>query len=448
MNIGGNPFLQGELDMFSASLFAGAEIKQFTVTGENIEKTNGNIVCTYNEGYLYNACQDAWDSSNVPPIIITKSPYGEKLNFTTVASKSSIGKLRDMIAYKGNLYISTNTGLYKFNLSDNTFSTISTSYRPFDFTIIDGLLNITDGSYGGTVFAFFDGTNITTKPCLAYYNQSLTKFTDEYYVACDCLAKGQGGGAFQNTSVCFYDKDFNIIGVKDVTGSRLIDNGTEKTVGYASNVFGAYGNLYTIAHTGSSSTSGAVKVLCSRDGGDTWYSMSEQNYYMLSFKFFAFNSCVIIKGSNYYYYSLDGGNTFIYHSSEEDGNNDANAPFLIEGDNFRDVLIPLSEEYGKLRVDVIRQTNLTKTIVASNFSESSGYIVFSNGLKIQWMSYGEVSSYSLPIAFSNTNYAIIGGAMVIQNMTRRIIRNKTTTGFTVNYDVNTWYNNDIFCIGY
>ena len=58
------------------------------------------------------------------------------------------------------------------------------------------------------------------------------------------------------------------------------------------------------------------------------------------------------------------------------------------------------------------------------------------------------ASFTFPIAYSNTNYRIIGGACVLPGFARRMISNKTTTGFKVTYDANQWYVDDILCIGY
>lgn len=81
-------------------------------------------------------------------------------------------------------------------------------------------------------------------------------------------------------------------------------------------------------------------------------------------------------------------------------------------------------------------------------STTASYIVFTNGLKIQWFTLTEnAQNYTFAIPFTNTNYVLSADTGVIPGIVRRTV-NKSTTGFTYTWDVREWKLLGMIAIGY
>ena len=85
------------------------------------------------------------------------------------------------------------------------------------------------------------------------------------------------------------------------------------------------------------------------------------------------------------------------------------SPFIIQTDFFKDIIIPVESNAGFFEIDRIRQTNIAKEIIDYNFTEGSGYIVYSNGLIMQWGTLPAGGSLSTKRYFPKifTNYVAV-----------------------------------------
>ena len=173
------------------------------------------------------------------------------------------------------------------------------------------------------------------------------------------------------TAIFFYDKDFNYLGSKDVTGAPVTWlDGTQDTVGLTYPIYAFNGKLFTAGDTHYStdpSVDRRTRLIYSEDGGDSWKEAKDDSLYNVfaigGFHFFSYNNCVIIQNTDSFYMSYNGGSDFQYIDIDPEGfgNWNGSTPFVIDADkHYKDIIVPLSYGYGYLAIERIRQYNVAK----------------------------------------------------------------------------------------
>ena len=348
-------------------IYGGCEKESLNVSGTGLDlyDYNSAVVC-YND--LYYLFQGNYSSTL---IVTTATLNGKSLNFEQILEVPSKGLVHDAIIYNDNIYVATSTGVYRYNASEKTFTTITSSYHPFTLSVIDGMLNISTPNQ----LALYDGNSIITKNIIT---AGFSKFTDGIYTASDVSVTISGGLYPPDVHVYFYDKNYDLIGVKEITGKPV---GSE-TISLASTVYSSNGMLLTVAQV-----SNKYSLVVSYDGGDTW--IKKISLFTLGVKFFAYKNVIVVKEEGCYAYSVDGGNSWKEVDYGRSSSYRCGNAFLVKGTFYNDIIIPINgETTGRLTIDRIRNINLSKNgIIDYNYSENIGYIVYFNGLKIQWLKY-------------------------------------------------------------
>ena len=419
-------------------IYSGCALEQIPLSGTGLDiYVETDLI--YLDGYFYN-----FNAPSQTKLSIERASFSRgQLVFSNMTSYTNKGELYCVAAYKGNIYVSTSTGFYRFNTSTAEMTLISSSYKPAMMNEIDGKLNISS-SIG--VIALYNGSSIETHSVSAAYG--LCEFSDGIYCASNTYIPTEGGNYSSGSTFYFYNKSFNLLGSKTAIGKTI--NG--KTVSAATAVFAANGILFTSVYFSDRS----YKTVVSYNGGDSWETAPINS--VAGIKFFSHKSLIVIKGDNDCAYSYDGGRTWNSIPTADYTALNCGESFLVESDDAKFVYILVGDSSDKLNLYRLRSSNLSKNgIVDYNFGSSSGYVKWSNGLLIQWMLVSVSNrEVTLPAPFSNSSSYISIGTIRLSSLSNDRtaycqIGNKSDRTFIVRARMdNTSYEDDCYCffIGY
>ena len=414
------------------SIFGGAELKNVKFTPPSsvtfpYTDTYG-MACVNNYVYLFR-CRNSNEYVDVYKAPLPSSNKNEyELTFTfdysLLANRRTIS---DILVYKNNIYIvfgSVSIYRYDYNASQNRLVAIKneatsiTNLNLYKDKMIfqeDSNTILYNGSTFTTVF-----TSINSP------SQIFGEFTDGvYFGACNsngnCYVgfyKDNNGTpvqiGFNNIKNKPYYRGTTQVGTIDTTSSS----------GTVTGIYGAYGKLY-IAYIKFTSESWVTYILCSTNCGNTWQILYESNVESdddFSFnKGFAENGLVLLYGNGSIFLSVDNGETFSMFGESQNG---VRTSGIIQNYSkfAKDIVFPFFDAdedslHGTFAVKKIRSANLVNGVISAyNFTENSGYIVYSNGLIVQWVK-GETSSTTggsegvhLPLSYNDANYFFVCSA--------------------------------------
>ena len=266
-------------------------------TGWSLTDTGYAVACLNQKIYVFQSKETGnltyWDK--------TLTIENDYTGFTSHTVSKVIGLIYDAKAYENNIYLSTSTGVYKFNGSTTTQLC---NWNTMQFNVFDGKLMF--ASLGEVTT--YDGTTLNSIPINDC--RTISEFTKGIYVIGNV---GQGTGESEmpmstSASIKFYDKNFTYLGSKTITGKTAYFNGTAYTLQKASCIFAFNGTLITIGQL--TGTYSALYFIClSKDGGETWYAMASIST-ITSIKFYANKSLGVIRTKNSVHTTVDGGLTW------------------------------------------------------------------------------------------------------------------------------------------
>jgi len=456
--INGKLNLAGDLEISSPSLYVGVEAEPVCkCSGSGTAVSNYNCAQVFYNDKIY-----LFQSSTSSTVMVSVCNYkgSNTPSFTQLAEISSKGLVYDATVYKNNIYVSFSTGVYRFNVSNNSFTTITTTYKPVIMNIVNNLLNLTTDN---NIFAFYNGSSVITKTsngnCLWLCN-----FTQDLLVACNG-SLSPSGTAYATNSLSFYNPDFTELGNQQITGKTVTKiDGTTTTISSACGLFAYNGVLITCALN--------LGIVISYDCGQTWKQVFSRT--ILSFKGYATQNIIILHNDAEVIYSLDNGVNWNDFNLRYNSTYRMGKAFLAQTTLYKDILVPVGFD-NRLSFCRIRQRNIVEqtaiSIIASSIKDinrpfglsmydasielikfdktynvgdiiyngantignfykciqsskadklfdpaywqndigDSGYIVFSNGLKIQWIRTthtNSTKSLAFDLSFSNKNYFV------------------------------------------
>ena len=410
------------------SVFGGAELKNVKFTPPSSvtfpwTDTYG-LACVNNYVYLFR-CRNANGYVDVYKAPLPQSNRIEyKLTFTTDYTLSSNRyNISDVLVYNNNIYIVfASSSIYKYNYSASTKSFTAIKNAGTSISKLNLYKNkMIFQEDRNTVL--YDGSTFTT--VFTSYNspsQIFSEFTDGIYFGAYYgngfsyigFYKDNNGTpaqiGFINIRNTPYYKGTTQIGQIDTTSSS----------GTVSGIYGAYGKLYISYISFTSSDSWTTYILCSKDCGSTWHVLFEADVESdESFSFekgFSENGLVLLYGSGSTFLSIDNGETFEVSGKAKSGNRLSGV--IQNYSSFaKDIIFlgfdqdELLSSGGVFDIKKIRSPNLANGVISAyNFTDTAGYIVYSNGLKLQWgivPTAPSSATYTINgLMFTNKNYTI------------------------------------------
>ena len=395
VNINGDVNISGELTSFSEDLYVGANQKNIRISGDLLSVYNKSTAYAYKDDSVY-IFQTA--RSNPTSLVVARATYSENMNFTklgqiTYSGSTNLGVIRDAINFKGNIYISTSTGVYSISYRNGTVygSKITDEYTPYYLSIyyVDNggevfeYLNVTDG---GNIFAYYN-TYYTPSEIvevnLGNPALNMCKFTEELYTTSNCDIEHIS----TSTKVYFWKEvndNFVLQTSVDVVGKQVYVNALydTRTITKSSAVFSSNGILFSEVYYNVTPI-----IAVSYNAGQSWQEIytTTSNFNMDSFRFYSQKDFIVLKEGSDYCYSTDGGMNFIYVHRYGGDHNINGSVFEIDNGYFKDIIIPAIESNNTV-FDCLTQTNLGKSLVSCNGTAYSrkGNMTMANGLKIQW----------------------------------------------------------------
>lgn len=280
------------------NMYVGAEIRKKELTGDGINVLQTQIVSAYINGAYYNIV------TSQSGLAVYKSTDGEAFSLYKDFG-SFTGGVSDAIVYKGYIYFTVCKdsvyrlfSFYRYDDVNNEITKIG-DVGAYNLRIVqDCIILANDEVYK------YDGTTLTYIPTARGY--CCCQFSDDLFTLCERWDEiDTGAGAGSQTELYFYDKNFNLIGVKDTSGRtiRLLD-GTSSYINLAGCIYSAKGILYGFFLTNNTRYVFAV----SYDAGNSW----EQKAFLqaIGIRFYQNKNLIIIRSGINCLYSVDNGTTF------------------------------------------------------------------------------------------------------------------------------------------
>lgn len=371
--------LNGNINIGATSLYLGADVEELIkCNGNGTNSSNGfNIVSVFYEGSIYIFNAKANES-----VIVSKWVYDGSNNpqFVQESKIATKGLVYYATVYENNIYVSFSTGVYRYNVSAKTFTTITTTYKPYIMNVVNGLLNLSNDS----TFAFYNGSSVITKTpwedCVSW----LCEFSQDLLIACNGNLNITNGSSYSTTRMAFYDKNFTFLGYQQIRGKSVTTKtGTSKTIGYATGIFASNGIIFSSIICSDESH----MLVASYDCGKTWKELLSGGSFLTP-RCFSDNNIIVLYSTSSVMYSIDGGKSFTISPLRYLSNYIFGGVCCAKIDNYNDILVPLTHEniYNRLGFLRIRQRNLV---------ENTAYHIIASSIKDINRPFG-VNYYTIP----------------------------------------------------